>query len=302
MNRLNVSSSSDRLLRVALLAVLLAVPTSAAQLEVPYLAGRVNDTAGMLSLATVQSIEAQLKTHEDSTSNQVVVLTIASLGDESIEEFSIRVAETWKLGQKGKDNGVLLLVARDDRKVRIEVGRGLEGDLTDALCSRIIRNEIVPQFKAGEYDRGVQAGVDALLAAIAGSYTAEGDDGGELDTPGLLIALTIFTIVVGTFTVIALATPGCGAWFLYAFLLPFWLAFPVAILGSPIGPILFGLYAIGFPLVKLLLPKTSWGKTAFKSLAAAFPVSSSSHSGGSSGSSFSGGGGSFSGGGSSGSW
>ena len=215
---------------------------------------------------------------------------------------------------------MLLLVAQDDRQVRIEVGRGLEGDLTDALCAQIIRREIVPNFKAGDYDRGVRAGVDAILGAIAGSYTADATDGdfGAFGETGInIFAFLFFLAIVGLFTVIALITPGCGGWFLYAFLLPFWGAFPYATLGAPVGPALGLLYALGFPVLKALLPKSTWGKSFLKKLGSAF-ASGGSGSGGwtsgrggssggwgggsSSGGGFSGGGGSFSGGGSSGSW
>ena len=302
-----------------LLLAAACIPVAGAT-EVPYLGGRVNDTADLLSAATERDLEALLASHEDSTSNQLVVLTIKSLEGEAIEEYSIRVVDTWKLGQKGKDNGVLLLVAQDDRQVRIEVGRGLEGDLTDALCAQIIRREIVPNFKAGDYDRGVRAGVDAILGAIAGSYTADATDGdfGAFGETGInIFAFLFFLAIVGLFTVIALITPGCGGWFLYAFLLPFWGVFPYATLGTPVGPALGLLYALGFPVLKALLPKSTWGKSFLKKLGSAF-ASGGSGSGGwtsgrggssggwgggsSSGGGFSGGGGSFSGGGSSGSW
>lgn len=291
------------------LAAFLLLPLTVLATEVPFLAGRVNDNAGLLSPGAVQSLEAQLKEHEDSTSNQVVVLTVSSLEGESIEEYSIRVVDTWKLGQKGKDNGVLLLVAKEDRKVRIEVGRGLEGDLTDALCSQIIRKEIIPRFKGGDYERGVQAGVEAILGAIAGSYTADEEDADEFEgTAAGFMVFLFFLFVVGIFTMIAFATQGCAGWFLYAFLLPFWGAFPTVTLGSPVGPALFVLYAVGMPLAKMLLPKSTWGKNLIKKVGPMMASSSggrggwSSGSSGSSGSSFSGGGGSFSGGGSSGSW
>jgi uncharacterized protein len=193
--------------------------------------------ADLLSADTERNWSPLLQ-HPGSTSNQVVVLTITSLENESIEEYSIRVVDTWKLGQKGKDNGGLLLVAKDDRKVRIEVGRGLEGDLTDALCAQIIRREIVPNFKGGDYDRGVRAGVDAILAAIAGAYvTDDSEDGiGGFGEVGVNIAAFLFFLfVVGIFTIIALVTPGCAGWFLYAFLLPFWGVFPFAA-RPPVGP------------------------------------------------------------------
>lgn len=297
---------------VVLLACL-AAPDARAT-EVPFLGGRVNDNAELLSTETQQELESLLRQHEDSTSNQVVVLTITSLESESIEEYAIRVVDTWKLGQKGKDNGVLLLVAKDDRKVRIEVGRGLEGDLTDALCAQIIRREIVPNFKGGDYDRGVRAGVDAILGAIAGSYTADDSAVDSVDIfPMGIIVFLFFLSIVGLFTVIALITPGCAGWFLYAFLLPFWGVFPYATLGTPVGPALGLLYALGFPLLKVLLPKSTWGagmlKKVGKGLASGGSSSGGWRSGGwssggssSSGGGFSGGGGSFSGGGSSGSW
>ncbi|HNR72949.1 MAG TPA: TPM domain-containing protein, partial [Cyclobacteriaceae bacterium] len=106
-----------------------------AQKPVPELWGtRVHDDARVLKQETVEALESQLKAYEDSTSNQIAILTISSLEGEVIEEYSLRVAEKWKLGQKDKDNGVLLLIAVDDHKMRIEVGHGLEGVLTDAQC------------------------------------------------------------------------------------------------------------------------------------------------------------------------
>jgi uncharacterized protein len=130
----------------------------------------------MLSPATVESLNATLHRHEQETSNQVVVHTIPSLGGETIEGYGLRLATQLQAGQKGRDNGVLLLVARDDRKVRIEVGYGLEGALPDVLCARIIREEIVPRFKQGDMDGGVAGGVDRILGAIRGEYKATAAD------------------------------------------------------------------------------------------------------------------------------
>ncbi|MBE0556705.1 MAG: TPM domain-containing protein, partial [Proteobacteria bacterium] len=114
---------------VVVLLIVLGSRASIAQ-DVPFLGGRVNDTAEMLSFGTINELEMMLQMHEDSTSNQVVVLTIVKLEESTLEEYSMKVVETWKLGQVGKDNGVLLLIVRDDRKLRIEVGDGLEGVLT----------------------------------------------------------------------------------------------------------------------------------------------------------------------------
>lgn len=288
--------------------VLAAALTSlaAAGPEIPFLSGRVNDAAGMLSLETAQRLDGMLKAHEDSTSNQVVVLTIRSLEDEDLEGFSIRVVDTWKIGRKGKDNGVLFLVVRDDRKVRIEVGRGLEGDLPDIVCGSIIRNEVLPRFKAGDMDGGVIAGSEAILNAIRGSYEAEMEDETSGDFVGGLIAFMIFLSVVGVFTAVGLFSQGFASWFLFVFLIPFWFLFPTATLGPIPGTILFGIFLVGYPLFKFWLKRSPKGK-AFLSRAASSLRTGSSGGGGwsSSGSSsggFSGGGGSFSGGGASGSW
>lgn len=141
-------------------------------LDVPPLTGRVVDLAHVLPTSTVESLTAQLATHEAQSSNQVAVLVIPSLEGEPLEEFSHRVATTWKLGQKGTDNGVLLVVAIGERKVRIEVGYGLEGTLTDIRSAQIIRQEIVPRFRAGDFPGGVTGGINAILKTIEGTYQA----------------------------------------------------------------------------------------------------------------------------------
>jgi uncharacterized protein len=158
-----------------LLLLCLVLPfLSFGQLKVPELwSGHVHDEAHILSEGLVAQLEQRLKTHEDSTSNQIAVLIIPSLEGEVMEEYTLRVAETWKLGTKNNDNGVLLFIAIDDKKVRIEVGEGLEGALTDATSNQIIRNEIAPHFRQGDYDGGVAAAVDGIISAIKGEYHAE---------------------------------------------------------------------------------------------------------------------------------
>lgn len=141
-------------------------------LEVPRLKGRVNDYAGMLSSATEQQLEAALAEFERTDSTQIVVLTIPSLEGDSLEDFSMRVAESWKIGQKGLDNGAILLISKNDRKLRIEVGYGLEGKLTDLMAGRIIRDVITPQFKAGQFDQGIVEGVQAMIQTTRGEYEA----------------------------------------------------------------------------------------------------------------------------------
>jgi uncharacterized protein len=144
--------------------------------DVPPLRGHVNDYASLLSAAAAGRLEAELSAFEQSDSTQIVVLTIPSLEGQDLEQYSIRVVEQWKIGQQGKDNGALLLVVKNDRKIRIEVGRGLEGRLTDLVSGRIIRNEISPLLKNGDFDGGLSAGVHAIMATVRGEYAAEPRD------------------------------------------------------------------------------------------------------------------------------
>ncbi len=178
----------------AILLVCIVTAVRADDQSVPYLSGRVNDTAGLLSSSTVSRLERILKAEEDSTSNQIAVLTVNSLDGASLEDYSIKVVETWKLGQKGKDNGVLLLVVKGDRKVRIEVGYGLEGVLTDAVCNTIIRRVIIPKFKAGDYDAGISDGVDAIVAAIGGEFQGQPSDEGDSGSALMFVLFVLFII------------------------------------------------------------------------------------------------------------
>jgi uncharacterized protein len=157
-----------------LIIALLLLPAQLAALEAPPLTGRVNDLARMLSQESLQRLEQKLAAFERETSNQVVVLTLPSLQGDDIDQFSIRVAEAWKIGQKGRDNGVLLVIAQAERKVRIEVGMGLQGVLPDITAGRIIRDVMRPHLKSGNYDQGVAAGVDSIIAATKGEFKAAG--------------------------------------------------------------------------------------------------------------------------------
>jgi uncharacterized protein len=156
-----------------LVFLLCCVPVAAYGLNVPRLQGYINDYAGMISPSAKSKIEEGLKAFEQSDSTQVVVLTIPSLEGENIEEFSIKVAEAWKIGQQQKDNGILLMVSKQDRKIRIEVGRGLEGKLTDLMAGRIIDQVIKPRFKQGDFDGGFIMGTAALIDATRGEFKAE---------------------------------------------------------------------------------------------------------------------------------
>ena len=290
--------------------------------EIPYLTGRVTDNAQILSETSRQSITESLKKHEARTSNQIVVLTVPSINGESIEDYAVEVFEAWKLGQKGKDNGILIVVVPNDRRMRIEVGYGLEGILTDGTAGQIIQSVMTPRFKDGDYDGGITDGVRAVMNVLEGGELPEIESGTSgksfglnIEAPDLplkeriLMGAFIFGII-GLFTMVGVCTPGIG-WFLYLFLIPFWATFPIIVLGTEGAFVCFITYVIGFPIAKLTLKNTTWYKKANKDLRSkgrasigGFRISSgrsgSSWSSGSS--SFSGGGGSSGGGGASGSW
>jgi len=167
-----LASKIKSVFRFSCLSFLLVLSIfSFAQRAVPEHGGVwVHDEANVLSAATIAQLESVLKAERDSTSNQIAVLIVPSLEGDDIDSYGIRVADAWKIGQKDKDNGAILLIAIQDRKVRIEVGQGLEGVLTDAMSSRINRNEIAPRFRQGDYDGGVVAGVSAIIQTIKGQY------------------------------------------------------------------------------------------------------------------------------------
>ena len=139
----------------------------------PRLQGYVNDYAGMITPAGKARLENDLRAFEQSDSTQVVILTVPSLEGEVLEEYAIKAATTWKIGQNNKDNGVLLVAAKQERKIRIEVGKGLEGKLTDLLSGRIIDLVIKPNFKRGDFDGGFSAGISAIVDATRGEFKAE---------------------------------------------------------------------------------------------------------------------------------
>jgi uncharacterized protein len=183
--------------RLIVLFGFLLAPFLVSALDVPPLTGRVVDLAGILPVHDSEALTNRLKAHEEKTGNQVAILILPSLDGEPLEEYSHRVATTWKLGQKGTDNGVLLLIALKERKLRIEVGYGLEGTLTDLRSSRIIRQEIAPRFKAGDIPGGVRAGTDAILKTIEGTYQTDGES--QHGAPPVASALhyVVIGIIVG---------------------------------------------------------------------------------------------------------
>ena len=155
---------------LVLASLLLSLLSSGAAfaLEVPPLRGHVNDNADMLSSSAEQQLEQVLANYEAKTQQQFALLTINTLDGDALEDFSIRVVERWKLGQKGKDDGLLLLIVKDDRKLRIETGYGLEGEITDAFSARVIRNVIAPALRAGQAEQGIQQAFGALMQKASG--------------------------------------------------------------------------------------------------------------------------------------
>jgi uncharacterized protein len=146
----------------------LAASLGQAQVAVPALTARVTDLTGTLSGGAVTRIESKLAGLEAQKGSQIAVLIVPTTQPEDIEQFGIRVEDAWKLGRKGVDDGAYLIVAKDDRRVRIEVGYGLEGALPDAIANRIITETITPHFKLGDYDGGVEAGVDQMISVVNG--------------------------------------------------------------------------------------------------------------------------------------
>ncbi|WP_258105480.1 YgcG family protein [Marinoscillum sp. MHG1-6] len=140
----------------------------AQNIPLPKLTQRVTDQTGTLGSGEKSALEQKLKNFESAKGSQVVIVIIPTTGDETIEQYSIRLAEDWKIGRDGVDDGVIMLFAMQDRKMRIEVGYGLEGALTDALSKRIITNVIIPDFRSGHFYRGIDHGLDIVLSAING--------------------------------------------------------------------------------------------------------------------------------------
>jgi uncharacterized protein len=183
-------------LRWVILTLVIAVCTSslAAQIKYPELKQRVNDFTNTLSFQEWQEVDRLLKSYEDTTSTQVVVLMVNTLDGESIEEYANKTFALNKIGQAKKDNGVLLVIAKEDHKIRIEVGYGLEGALTDAVSSQIIRQEILPLFKADNYFGGIVTGVDAIIRTTKGEYQA--DSRGK-KAPAVSMGLVFLVIMFG---------------------------------------------------------------------------------------------------------
>jgi uncharacterized protein len=265
----------------------------------------VNDYADMLPPEAERRLETLLKELEEKDSTQVAVLTIPSLAGDSLEDFSMRVAERWKIGRKGFDNGVILIVSRDDRKVRIEVGYGLEGRLTDLTAGRIIRDRIVPEFRAGRFDQGVLNGVAALTEVVRGEFQAPAQPpigpaaSGAEDLMPFLLVFVFLVFMLGRVSR-PLGTAGGGL------LMPF-----LGHMALAPGPLmLLGLggigLVVGYVIASIAGASSSMGPRppGRGGYGGGFPIDFPRGGGGFSagGGGFSGGGGGFGGGGASGSW
>ncbi len=159
-----------RLLAVLLWLLLPMGTLLAEDPPVPALTGRVVDRADILSSGTEAALAAKIEAHEKATTDQIVIVTLPDLMGHPIEDWGLTLGRSWGIGQKGKDNGIVFLIAPNDRELRIEVGYGLEGSLPDATANEIIQSEIIPHFKQGNMEAGVVAGLDAILAALGGTY------------------------------------------------------------------------------------------------------------------------------------
>ena len=153
---------------LVLVTLLLTAVYSRADVAIPLLKSRVTDLTATLSMSEVTHLEQKLTAFEKAKGSQVAVLIVPTTQPETIEQYSIRVADAWKLGRKGIDDGALLLITKNDKALRIEVGYGLEGVLPDAMAKRIIEEIIVPEFKAGNFADGIDAGIEAMLGLIKG--------------------------------------------------------------------------------------------------------------------------------------
>ena len=286
----------------ARLMVFLGVMFAAASawpLDVPPLTGRVVDLAHVLPPDVATSLTYDLEAHEKKTNNQVAVLILPSLEGEPLESFSHRVGTTWKLGHKGTDNGVLLLIALRERKVRIEVGYGLEGTLTDLRSAHIIRQEIVPRFRSGDLPGGIASGVKAILGTIEGSYTGT-------ETPA--VGLRLGDEPSGFEYVII----GVAVGFIAGLLLSHGLQSTRALLGSVLAflvaqfaSVLFGVVAAAATALLLwLIIQANRGRRQGRGWEGGLITGPGGGFGGSfgNGGGFSGGGGDFGGGGASGNW
>lgn len=295
-------ASAATALRAAALALGLVLalggPAAGAdQVPVPQLKARVTDLTGTLTQAQLQSIEATLAAFEQSKGSQIAVLMLASTRPETIEQYSIRVAEAWKIGRTRVDDGVILVIAKDDHKLRIEVGRGLEGAIPDVVAKRVIREVIAPHFLNRDFNGGIVDGAAALMKLIEGeplpppNQQAAGQASGS-DLESMLAPLLVASVVLGVFlskvfgrffgSAVTGGIVGIAAW---------------AVLGALFAAVLAAIIAF---VVSLMLGASGLARGGWGS--GGWPGAGGGGWSGGGGGGFSGGGGDFGGGGASGGW
>lgn len=293
---------------IALVASVLAAAQPAslagsAAPAVPALTARVTDLTGTLSQGEQQALDAKLAAWERASGNQLVVLLVPTTKPEPIEAYSIRVAEAWKIGQKGRDNGAIFLIAKNDHRMRIEVGYGLEGVLTDVTSHRIIDETVTPLFREGKFAAGIDSGVDRIIAVVnsgqplpAASQARPAHGKNGIDLQSLLVLLLVIVPVIGSFlsrifgralgSTVGGGVIGVGAWLVA-------------------GSIAIGLGAgvIAFLVMLLFGAAGGLGRSGGMWIPMGGGFGGGGFGGGGfGGGGFSGGGGSFGGGGASGSW
>jgi uncharacterized protein len=224
-----------------------------ADVAVPPLTSRVTDLTGTLSGEAVNRMESKLAAFETTKGSQIAVLIVPTTQPEEIEQYGIRVADQWQLGRKGIEDGIILLVAKNDRRVRLEVGRGLEGAVPDAIANRIITDTITPHFKLGDYDGGVEAGVDQLVSVVNGEPLPEPDKRWERHSGwGDLLPLLLVVVFVASGVLRSLFGRVVGS------LATGGLAGGIAWLLSHLLPIGLGAGVIGFLFALLLGSSRGW--------------------------------------------
>jgi uncharacterized protein len=179
-------------------AAVAAAPNEAAQArEIPRNEGWITDLAGLLPPAEKRDLEARMESYKRGSGNDIALLAVPTLGSEPIETFSLRVARAWKLGSVEKNNGALLVVSKGDRAMRIEVLRGLEGTLTDAVCGRIIHDVITPRFQQGDFAGGLRLGIEAMQKAVGGDYAALPEPRRSPGVGGMsFLAFALFILII----------------------------------------------------------------------------------------------------------
>jgi uncharacterized protein len=266
---------------------------------VPALTSHVTDLTNTLSAGEREALDSKLRDWEARTTNQLVVLVVPTTAPESIDDYGIRVADAWKIGQKGEDNGAIFIVAKDDKRMRIEVGYGFEGVLTDVTSRRIIGETVAPLFSQGKFAAGIDAGVDRIMAVVndgkplppPGKTARKPARSGNIDFGTLFIVLLVAVPLVGGVlrsilgnlggSLIGGGIAGAAAWF---------------VAGSLLIAGIAGVVAFFIILFSVLGGRGGWGSTGGGGFGG------SGFGGGGGGGGFSGGGGGFGGGGASGGW